>query len=117
MAKDDIRLSPRYGLNPSLGTCPICGEENGEIILHGLLKNDQEAPRHTWTLHPCSECKDKLASGVGLVEIIDRTRPSGSAAILTAEAYCRLFTSPVPPERIACVDHPTLTNMLKEQTP
>jgi len=30
-----IRIHPEKGLNPHMGMCPRCGEENGEVILVG----------------------------------------------------------------------------------
>ncbi len=32
-----IRLHPKKGLNPVLGVCPLCGNDNGEILLLGAV--------------------------------------------------------------------------------
>lgn len=56
MEKDDeITLSPKHGLNPSLMQCPICHKDLG-VALFGQLKNDEEAPK-TCDLYLCDECK------------------------------------------------------------
>jgi hypothetical protein len=70
----DIRLSPKHGVNPSLGVCPLCHREDGSILLCGLLKptaneSDPEAPRHMIGFEPCDDCKAKLEHGVLLIEV------------------------------------------------
>ena len=32
---DEIPLDPKDGLNPAMGACYVCGQDNGEIILAG----------------------------------------------------------------------------------
>ena len=60
MSKDkSIRISEKYGVNPSLGLCPGCGNENGEIMLMGYITGDKEAPKHAMTLDLCDECKEE----------------------------------------------------------
>lgn len=36
-----IRVSEKYGVNPSITICPICGKETG-IALLGRLKGDEK---------------------------------------------------------------------------
>lgn len=38
-----ILLSPKHGVNPSVGICAFCGHDK-EVLLMGKLKNDAEAP-------------------------------------------------------------------------
>ena len=67
-----IRLSPRYGVNPSMGVCFYCGEESGEIILPGELPDDAEAPRHAvWHKTPCPKCQTLMAQGIMLLGVRD----------------------------------------------
>lgn len=68
-----IRLSEKYGVNPTMLVCPVCGNETGEIALLGKLKGDKEAPKYMYGNHPCDECKKKFDEGyVALVEAIQK---------------------------------------------
>jgi hypothetical protein len=68
----NIRLSEKHGVNPSLGVCYYCNKENGEIILPGRLRDDQEAPRRAiWHTHPCDECKGWMAKGIIFISVKD----------------------------------------------
>ena len=65
MAKKEkgIRLSPKYGANPSLVVCILCGKETGAIALLGKIgkgKEDKEAPKHICDGSICDECKKEL---------------------------------------------------------
>lgn len=67
-----IRLSEKHGVNPSMGVCFYCGEDDGTIILPGRLKNDVEAPRRAvWSKEPCAKCKELMRQGVMLLEVRD----------------------------------------------
>lgn len=68
--KDEIRLSRKHGVNPSLGVCWFCQQESGEIILPGHLPGDAEAPRKgVWHKLPCPKCVDLMAQGVILISV------------------------------------------------
>lgn len=56
----NIRLSEKYGVNPSIIICPICGKEIG-IALLGKLKGDKEAPRKIIE-DLCDDCISKLGN-------------------------------------------------------
>jgi hypothetical protein len=72
MARGDIRLSPRHGVNPSVGVCFLCGEDDGTVVLPGMMKGDKEAPRRAvWTREPCPKCKDWQKQGVILISVSD----------------------------------------------
>ena len=59
MKKDNILLSPKYGVNPSMTICFYCGDVTG-IALMGKLKGDVEAPKQCCTsVEPCDKCKKK----------------------------------------------------------
>ena len=70
MGKDEIKLSPKYGANPSVTHCECCGKDYG-IALLGRLKGDVEAPRAIYQ----GFCDDCLAvinqGGVMIVEVAD----------------------------------------------
>lgn len=55
MGKNDIILSPKHGVNPSMVCCPICGE-TVSIALMGKLKGDEEAPRRIVGMELCDKC-------------------------------------------------------------
>lgn len=67
-----IRLSEKYGVNPSMLTCFYCGETTG-IALLGKISNknnhDVEAPRYVCnSIEPCDACKEKYKDYVLMVE-------------------------------------------------
>ena len=67
-----IRLSPKYGVNPSLSVCFFCGGGKNEIVLPGWLRGDAEAPRKAvWHKEPCDECKKFMEQGVMLIRVRD----------------------------------------------
>lgn len=53
-----IRISEKYGVNPSITICPICDKKTG-IALLGKLKEDKEAPMRMLS-DPCDDCVSKL---------------------------------------------------------
>ena len=42
---NNIKLSEKYGMNPTIPVCFFCQEEKNEIALLGKLKGDAEAPK------------------------------------------------------------------------
>jgi hypothetical protein len=72
MAKGDIKLSPKYGVNPSVGVCFWCGGKTGEVILNGRTPGDQEAPKYVCRgYEPCSNCKKEFEKYLTVVELSD----------------------------------------------
>lgn len=80
MSKNDIKLSPKYGLNPSMQICFFCRETKG-ILLNGKIgrgKEDIEASREIITdIEPCDKCKEKYKDCTLVVEILENEQPSG----------------------------------------
>lgn len=69
-----IRISEKYGLNPSITTCFWCGKDVG-VALFGRTKGDVEAPKRICLdLEPCDECQKRFAEGVHFIEVT----PDGS---------------------------------------
>lgn len=99
---DEIQLSPKYGVNPSVGLCWICGNENGTIILPGRLPDDKQAPRSAvWDATPCPACADAMQKGIMLIELSREPKTgehpgtvprTGWIAAITEEAFLRCFT-------------------------
>ncbi len=109
MAKGDIRLSEKHGVNPGLGICFWCGEAS-EVILFGKMQGDAQAPQETCLgYEPCSKCQEQFAKGIVVIEVSeDETEratvplienaeealylyPTGSHVVITREAAQRLF--------------------------
>lgn len=79
-AKESIKLSKRYGLNPSITHCECCGKELG-IALFGADWKDEnghtaEAPRDV-AIGLCDDCK-KVIDQQGLMIIEVRDGESGN---------------------------------------
>lgn len=65
MPSKSIKISPKYGVNPTIPVCFFCGEEKQEIALLGKLKGDVEAPhRMCLDYEPCEKCKQIFAQGI-----------------------------------------------------
>lgn len=61
--KDTLTVSPKYGVNPSIIHCFICGKETGVALL-GKLKGDKEAPKDVTNPHEiCDDCKKQINAG------------------------------------------------------
>ncbi len=94
--RDEIRLSPEHGLNPSLGVCFWCGEDDGSVVLPGLMKGDKEAPhRAVWSMEPCKACVEKRAQGITLIECEetdDELEPTGTWFVVTEDFVRRVFS-------------------------
>lgn len=97
-----IRLSEKHGVNPSMGVCFFCGEDDGTIALVGRLPGDKEAPRRAcFSLEPCEKCQKKAKEEdfVFFVEM-DATGPKGQMAPtgryvgVKAEVVRRLINPP-----------------------
>lgn len=56
---DEILLSEKHGLNPSIDCCILCGKDIG-IVLFGKLENDKEAPKKVCTGNLCDDCLNRL---------------------------------------------------------
>ena len=64
-----IKMSEKYGLNPSITTCFWCGKDVG-IALFGRTKGDVEAPKRVCVdLEPCDECAKRFSEGVHFIEV------------------------------------------------
>lgn len=100
-----IRIHPEYGVNPTLGVCFWCNEEDGTIGLLGYNKG-KEAPRRTvLSYEPCAKCKEQMAQGITCIEAseipnfpgqpsMDSKRevyPTGTLSVIKEEAAERIF--------------------------
>jgi hypothetical protein len=93
-----IRLSQKYGVNPSLELCFFCGKEKGTIVLMGQLKEDAEAPRKAvFNREPCPECQEMMSQGVMFISVRNGEKPSdnpyrtGRLCVIKDEAVQRFL--------------------------
>jgi hypothetical protein len=128
-----IPLSPKHGVNPALGQCFWCGQEDGTVLLLGRLPGDAEAPRHVIASYePCENCKAGMSYGVTLVEMANQplydghkamapnAYPTGRWVVVRDETIERLFHPPelvaqVLGHRKAFVDQETWTRLMPEE--
>ncbi len=103
-----IKISPKYGLNPSMTVCFWCGEPTGIAlpgrITGGRCGDDMEAPKYMFSgYEPCDKCKESMDLGVtmmeagraphfeGQPEMQDGVYPTGRWSVITKEAAERIF--------------------------
>ena len=69
-----IRLSKKYGVNPTISVCFFCGEDKNEIALMGKMGGrgeDIEAPhRMVLDYEPCDCCKEKMSGGITMIGVV-----------------------------------------------
>lgn len=116
-----IKLSPKYGVNPTIPVCFWCGKPKNELALLGRLKDDAEAPRNcVFDYEPCEECKKTWELGVALLgtseEPIDASLPpikdtpeitlypTGQWMVITKEAAKKYFSKIITEEEIENTD-------------
>lgn len=105
----NIRVSPKYGLNPTLPICFWCGKERGDIALLGHIGDgrkheDFEAPYHAVIdFEPCNECQGHMSMGFTLMEATSKPNqyssvpyqngvyPTGRYAVVDPKAIHRIF--------------------------
>lgn len=94
----DIRLSPKHGLNPMVGQCPLCAGPGNELFLLGRLPDDAEAPRTgvvPGMSQPCRECVRLMDMGFLLIVCRDGTQSdpyrTGEMHVVNTEAALRIF--------------------------
>lgn len=106
---NSIRLSPKYGVNPTIPVCFWCGEPKNEIALLGHIGDgrkheDFEAPGYSViNYEPCDKCRAQMVQGftvmeattkpnrVSSVEIQKGVYPTGRYVVLKNKAAERIF--------------------------
>ena len=96
-----IKVSEKYGVNPSVDTCFICGKET-DVVLFGTSYKDKngktaEAPRKVCTGQLCDNCQKVIDEG-GIFFIAVKDGESGNnpyrtgqIGALKEEAVQRIF--------------------------
>ena len=104
-----IKISPKYGLNPTIPVCFWCGKQKNEIALMGRMKGDIEAPKNMVLDYvPCEECQSHMAMGVAGLEASDHPNtegqppmqkgvyPTSRFVVVTTECADRVFSAYAP---------------------
>lgn len=84
---NSIKLSPNYGVNPTIPVCFFCGESKNEIALMGHIGDgrkheDFEAPKYmVLDYEPCDCCKEKFSQGVLIIEVTRTPLPDNRPQI------------------------------------
>ena len=97
-----IKVSEKYGVNPTIPVCFFCGEEKNEVALLGKITDKQtkeeiEAPMRTVIdYEPCDKCKEQWSKGVAIIEVTKNdlgrrciakdVQPTGRFIVLKPEA-------------------------------
>jgi len=99
MKNGSIRISEKFGVNPSLMQCFVCLEPKG-VVLFGKLKEDVEAPRQVCLdREPCDKCKEYMKQGIILISIRDGESGNdpyrtGGWVVVKEEALQKVITDP-----------------------
>ena len=97
-----IKVSEKYGVNPTIPVCFFCGEEKNEVALLGKITckhthEEVEAPmRMVLDYEPCDKCKEQWSKGVAIIEVTKNdlgrpciakdVQPTGRIVVLKPEA-------------------------------
>ena len=87
-----IKISPKYGVNPTIPVCFFCGKPKNEIALMGKMgREDLEAPRNlVLDYEPCDECKEHMSKGVALI-VVSNKQPEDKRPAMTAQGNQKVF--------------------------
>lgn len=129
---NDIKLSPKYGLNPTIPLCFFCGKPKNEIACFGKIgkrNEDIEAPHHCIINYiPCDECKKHMDEGVTLIAvenhplfenqppIVKNYYPNNKYVVLTKDAIERIITqdelkTSILKNKMALIDNQTFEQL------
>lgn len=127
-----VKLSPKYGVNPTIPVCFWCGKERNEVALMGRIGDgrkheDYEAPKHmVIDYEPCEECQKNMAAGftvmeatkepnkVTSVEIQQGAYPTGRFVVIRREAAGRIFKGIDPKAEKCFCDSKVFSQMFCE---
>ena len=104
-----IKISHKYGLNPTIPVCFWCGKQKNEIALMGRMTEDIEAPKNMVLDYvPCEECQSHMNMGVAILEASDHPNtenqppmqegvyPTSRFVVVTTECADRVFNAYAP---------------------
>ena len=93
-SKDSIPLHPKYGLNPTMPVCLVCGKPDGSIALLGNHYKEKAPRNMVLSIEPCPACRKlylEEGKGVLMVEADQARKPTGSILIIKEEAFKLIF--------------------------
>lgn len=106
MAKDDIRLSPKHGLNPSIVQCFWCGGDNGIALMGKINRADEQAPKFiTMNYDPCDKCKEQWSQGIVIMEVT-QSQPADGRPPIQPDAY--------PTGRLVCMKPESVSDEVRQ---
>lgn len=89
-----VKISPKYGVNPTIPCCFFCGKPKNEIALLGKIGGrgeDLEAPKNVvLDYEPCDECKENMSKGVALIVVSD-VQPEDNRPPMTAQGGKKVY--------------------------
>lgn len=134
-----IKLSPKYGVNPSIPVCFFCGQEKQEIVMFGRIGDgrkgeDIEAPRSAIIdYEPCDCCKTNMEKGITLIGVTTKqpaddrpmisknhgVYPTGKWCVVTEDCINRLVNDPnmandIITNRKTFIDDTIIETIIKE---
>lgn len=108
-----LRLSKKYGLNPSLLICPICGNDAGIALLGD--NGGKKAPYQMISMDLCDDCKQKIKEGNTFILSAKQTskgiQPTG-AYILVPNTCLNI---PIPPKGICFMEESEFNKLIKNE--
>ena len=136
MGKNDIRLSPKYGVNPTIPGCFWCGKLKNEIALMGRIGDGRKGEDFEAKMgvvldyEPCNECQKKWSLGIALLEASETPNsekqpsyfsdkdiyPTGRYCVMKKEAFTRIFDQNLPKKGITLVDREVFDYLMKGET-
>lgn len=66
-----LRLSKKYGVNPSILVCPVCGKDIGVALLGA--NGGKEAPKKVTSMDLCDDCKQIVKEGNTFIFCVKQT--------------------------------------------
>ena len=120
---DEIRMSGKHGLNPTILQCAWCGEPKNEVAILGELPGDKKAPMYSvLDYEPCDKCKEMWNQGVACFEVTDAPEsirpalsgnwyPTGRYSVITCEAAHRIFEEPYEKGQRVMLDEETYNQL------
>ena len=105
-----LRLSKKYGVNPSLLVCPICGNDVGIALLGA--NGGKKAPYQMTSIELCNDCKQKVKEGNTFILSAKQTyegiQPTG-AYILVPNTSLNV---PIPPKGICFMEESEFNKLI-----
>lgn len=94
----------------TMGLCPICGKENGTILMDRRIKDTFERQTIDPT-NPCDKCKEKyLKKGVMMF-----CPESGDLVVIKDKAFMGMFEQKLPKKKIAFCEQGVI-DIINQQT-